>query len=57
VRTVPNHVCVSVNLQEQLWAVRGERVLGAWPVRGRGRGVTVPAGLADPVIAPDGGRR
>jgi D-serine deaminase-like pyridoxal phosphate-dependent protein len=57
VRIVPNHVCVSVNLQEQLWAVRGERVLGAWIVRGRGRGVTIPAGLADPVIAPDGGRR
>jgi D-serine deaminase-like pyridoxal phosphate-dependent protein len=37
VRIVPNHVCVSVNLQERLWQVRGERVLGAWEVEARGR--------------------
>lgn len=52
VRVVPNHVCVSVNLQEQLWAVRGQRVLGAWGVRGRGRGVQVPPELAEPVLEP-----
>jgi D-serine deaminase-like pyridoxal phosphate-dependent protein len=38
VRVVPNHVCVSVNLQDELWAVRGEQVMGRWEVMGRGRG-------------------
>ncbi len=38
VRVVPNHVCVSVNLQEELWAVRGGQVTGRWEVMGRGRG-------------------
>ncbi len=38
VRIVPNHVCVSVNLQERLWAMRDGRILGAWEVAGRGRG-------------------
>ncbi|HEX2203647.1 MAG TPA: alanine racemase [Longimicrobium sp.] len=37
VRVVPNHVCVSVNLQERLWAVRGDEVVDAWEVAGRGR--------------------
>jgi D-serine deaminase-like pyridoxal phosphate-dependent protein len=37
VRVVPNHVCVSVNLQERLHAVRGEEVVGGWDVAGRGR--------------------
>ncbi len=37
VRIVPNHVCVSVNLQERLHAVRGEQVVGGWDVAGRGR--------------------
>ncbi len=32
VRIVPNHVCVSVNLQDRLWQVRGDDVLGAWQV-------------------------
>jgi D-serine deaminase-like pyridoxal phosphate-dependent protein len=36
VRIVPNHVCVSVNLQERLWQVQGESVLGYWPVEARG---------------------
>ena len=35
---VPNHVCVSVNHQDELWAVRGEQVVGRWEVMGRGRG-------------------
>lgn len=39
VRVVPNHVCVSVNLQERLWGVRGEDVVEEWPVAGRGRAV------------------
>jgi D-serine deaminase-like pyridoxal phosphate-dependent protein len=38
VRIVPNHVCVSVNLQETLWGVNAEEeVVEAWPVEGRGR--------------------
>jgi D-serine deaminase-like pyridoxal phosphate-dependent protein len=41
VRVVPNHVCVSVNLQERLWAIRGGDVVDEWMVEGRGRG---PAG-------------
>lgn len=37
VRVVPNHVCVSVNLHEQLWGVRGDEVVDRWRVAGRGR--------------------
>ena len=37
VRVVPNHVCVSVNLQERLSGVVGEQVLEAWEVGGRRR--------------------
>ncbi|HKJ93616.1 MAG TPA: alanine racemase [Longimicrobiales bacterium] len=37
VRIVPNHVCVSVNLQDRLWQVRGDQVLGTWQVTARGR--------------------
>jgi D-serine deaminase-like pyridoxal phosphate-dependent protein len=37
VRVVPNHVCVSVNLQERLWGVRGDAVVECWPVEARGR--------------------
>lgn len=37
VRVVPNHVCASVNLQERLWAVRGDEIVDAWEVAGRGR--------------------
>lgn len=36
VRIVPNHVCVSVNLQDHMLVVDGERV-ESWPVEGRGR--------------------
>lgn len=35
VRIVPNHVCVSVNLQSRLWQVRGEEILGWWEVEAR----------------------
>ena len=34
VRVVPNHVCVSVNLQERLWAVREGQVVECWAVAG-----------------------
>lgn len=37
VRVVPNHVCVSVNLQERVHGVRDGRVETAWPVAARGR--------------------
>jgi D-serine deaminase-like pyridoxal phosphate-dependent protein len=37
VRNVPNHVCVSVNLQETLWGVKEDEIVEAWPVSARGR--------------------
>jgi D-serine deaminase-like pyridoxal phosphate-dependent protein len=37
VRVVPNHVCLSVNLQERLWGIDGERITHEWVVEGRGR--------------------
>jgi D-serine deaminase-like pyridoxal phosphate-dependent protein len=40
VRIVPNHVCVSVNLQERLWGVRGEQLVEGWTVEGRRRMAT-----------------
>jgi D-serine deaminase-like pyridoxal phosphate-dependent protein len=36
VRIIPNHVCVSVNLQPRLWGVRGEAVENCWTVAARG---------------------
>jgi D-serine deaminase-like pyridoxal phosphate-dependent protein len=36
VRVVPNHVCVAVNLADELVAVRGGETAGRWPVE-RGR--------------------
>jgi D-serine deaminase-like pyridoxal phosphate-dependent protein len=36
VRIVPNHVCVSVNLQPRLWLVRGEAIAGSYSVQARG---------------------
>lgn len=38
VRIVPNHVCVSVNLHDTVWGVRGERIEQSWPVAARGWG-------------------
>lgn len=37
VRIVPNHVCVSVNLHERLYGVRGDEVVDVWEVAARGR--------------------
>jgi D-serine deaminase-like pyridoxal phosphate-dependent protein len=37
VRIVPNHVCVSVNLQERVHGLRGDAVVDAWDVVARGR--------------------
>lgn len=33
---IPNHVCVTVNLHNQVYGVRGETVEGIWPVAARG---------------------
>ena len=33
---MPNHVCVSVNLQNQLWYVQGDEIRQVLPVRARG---------------------
>ena len=35
-RIVPNHVCVSVNLQPRLWLLEGESLVGHYEVRARG---------------------
>jgi D-serine deaminase-like pyridoxal phosphate-dependent protein len=37
VRVIPNHVCVSVHLQERVVVVRGEEVVDQWEVGARGR--------------------
>ena len=37
VRIVPNHVCVSVNLHERVYGVRGDQVVDGWEVAARGR--------------------
>ena len=36
VRIVPNHVCVSVNLQPHIYGVRGDRLQSRWEVAARG---------------------
>jgi D-serine deaminase-like pyridoxal phosphate-dependent protein len=35
VRIVPNHVCVSVNLHDQLWGLRADRLETHWAIRAR----------------------
>ncbi len=37
VRTIPNHICVAVNLHERVYGVRGEKVEEVWEVEGRGK--------------------
>ncbi len=36
-RIIPNHVCVAVNLHEQVYGVRGDCVEQVWKVEGRGK--------------------
>ena len=36
-RVIPNHVCVVVNLHDQLVVVHGERIEDIWPIAARGR--------------------
>ncbi len=37
VRVIPNHICVAVNLHEQIYGVRGETVERVWQVDARGK--------------------
>ena len=37
VRILPNHVCVAMNLHEQVYGYRGETVEEVWKVEGRGK--------------------
>ena len=34
---IPNHVCTTVNMHDEIYGVRGERVEVAWRVEGRGK--------------------
>ena len=36
-RVIPNHICVAVNLHEQIYGVRGDEVESVWPVAARGK--------------------
>lgn len=36
-RILPNHICVAVNLHEQLYGIRGDRVVETWKVAARGK--------------------
>jgi len=37
VRIIPNHICVAVNLHEQVYGIRGETVEEIWKVEARGK--------------------
>jgi D-serine deaminase-like pyridoxal phosphate-dependent protein len=37
VHIIPNHICVVVNLHEQVYGIRGDRVEEVWRVEGRGK--------------------
>lgn len=37
VRVLPNHICVAMNLHEQVYGIRGEEVVEVWRVEGRGK--------------------
>ena len=37
VRVIPNHICVAVNLHEQVYGLRGDTVEETWRVDGRGK--------------------
>jgi D-serine deaminase-like pyridoxal phosphate-dependent protein len=34
---IPNHVCTTVNMHDEIYGVRGERVEEVWRVEGRGK--------------------
>ncbi len=35
-RFIPNHVCTTVNMHNEVWCIRGEEVVERWDVLGRG---------------------
>lgn len=37
IRIIPNHICVAVNLQEEVYGVRGDNVEIIWPVAARAK--------------------
>jgi D-serine deaminase-like pyridoxal phosphate-dependent protein len=37
VHIIPNHICVAVNLHEQMYGIRGDQVEEVWKVEGRGK--------------------
>jgi D-serine deaminase-like pyridoxal phosphate-dependent protein len=37
VRVLPNHICVAMNLHEQVYGVRGDEVVETWKVAARGK--------------------
>ena len=37
VRVIPNHICVAMNLHEQVYGARGEEIVEVWKVEGRGK--------------------
>ena len=37
VQVVPNHVCVTVHLQDVMYGVRSGRLERSWPIAARGR--------------------
>ena len=37
VRIVPNHVCVVVNMMDEVVMVRGDEIIGTLPVAARGK--------------------
>ena len=37
VRILMNHVCVTVNMEERIYGIRGEEVVETWEVEGRGK--------------------
>ncbi len=37
VRVIPNHICVAMNLHEQVYGIRGNEVVEVWKVEARGK--------------------
>ena len=36
-RFIPNHVCTTINMHDEVWGARGGEIVGHWNVAGRGR--------------------
>jgi D-serine deaminase-like pyridoxal phosphate-dependent protein len=43
VRVIPNHVCIVVQLNDEVFGIRGDMVESSWPVLARGRGYDLVA--------------